>query len=52
MYDAEALKKDLRCIETYIAEHGQEKGTVSWQMADVSFQRIKCALLSEEETES
>jgi len=35
------LREDLRRVETYIAEHGQEAGTVSWQMAQDSFERIK-----------
>jgi len=32
---------DLSCIETYIAEHGQETGTVSWRMALESIKRIR-----------
>jgi len=32
---------DLDCIETYIAEHGQDQGTVSWQMAWSSIKRVR-----------
>ncbi len=50
IYDSERLRdKDIRtslynaltCLETYIKEHGQETGTVSWQMAEQAIKDIK-----------
>ncbi len=40
-YPDQMLQEDIRRVETYIAEHGQEMGTVSWQMARDSFNWIK-----------
>ena len=42
----ERLREDIRRVETYIAEHGQEAGTVSWQMARDSFNAINHKLES------
>lgn len=44
MNETDQLRADLHCVETYIAEHGRTTGTVSWQMAQGSFERIKEAL--------
>lgn len=38
---AEQTVLDLDHIETYIAEHGQDQGTVSWQMAWDSIKRVR-----------
>lgn len=40
------LEEDIRRVETYIAEHGQAAGTISWQMAKDSFDAIKQMLNS------
>lgn len=44
MDEEERLRADLQCVETYIAEHGQATGTVSWQMAQSAFERIKARI--------
>ena len=41
VYPSQLLQEDIRRVETYIAEHGRETGTVSWQMARDAFEAIK-----------
>ena len=40
-YPDQLLQEDIRRVEAYIAEHGQETGAISWQMARDSFNAIK-----------
>ena len=34
------IKSNIETIKTYVSEHGQEYGTVSWRMADLAINML------------